>query len=78
MIEPLAAAAVVGNDSPQTLGPYLSSNRGRTPLLGADLLRAGAGAEPGAADSAPQGPECGALTLGELHGGAAAEPPALT
>lgn len=28
----LAAAAVVGNDSLQTLGPYLSSNRGRTPV----------------------------------------------
>lgn len=39
MIEPLAVAgfllaavAVVGNDSLQTLGPYLSSNRGRTPV----------------------------------------------
>lgn len=28
----LAAAAVVGNDSLQTLGTFLSSNRGRTPL----------------------------------------------
>ena len=28
----LAAAAVVGNDSLQTLGPFLSSQRGRTPL----------------------------------------------
>lgn len=28
----LAAAAVVGNDSLQTLGPFLSSNRGRAPL----------------------------------------------
>jgi hypothetical protein len=28
----LAAVAVVGNDSLQTLGPYLSSNRGRTPI----------------------------------------------
>lgn len=28
----LAAAAVVGNDSLQTLGPFLSSNRGRVPL----------------------------------------------
>ncbi|MFM8604161.1 MAG: hypothetical protein ACKOBY_01250 [Cyanobium sp.] len=48
MIEPLAAAgfllaaaAVVGNDSLQTLGPYLSSNRGRTPLALQILFLAG-------------------------------------
>ncbi len=48
MIEPLAAtgfllaaAAVVGNDSLQTLGPYLSSNRGRTPLLAQILFLVG-------------------------------------
>jgi hypothetical protein len=37
----LAAAAVVGNDSLQTLGPYLSSNRGRTPVALQILFLAG-------------------------------------
>ncbi len=37
----LAAAAVLGNDSVQTLGPYLGSNRGRTPMAIQILFLAG-------------------------------------